>query len=132
MNMKKLPRAIIRINAFWVLIVIRCLRPLLTVRLIVVGFHRFGHLALEPELFLARTEEKRRQQGVLDLWSLGNSSNQTNRFLAQKWSERVHAAPSWVVDALVTVGDRFPRLACEKPKLSIHGPGMDLIGQVRT
>jgi putative glycosyltransferase (TIGR04372 family) len=128
--MKNLARVIIRLNAFWILVLIRCLRPLLTVRLIVVGFHRFGHLALEPELFLASVDGKRRPRGVLDLWSLGNSSNQTNHFLAQKWAERVNATPSWVVDALVNVGERFPRLACEKPKLSIHGPanGLDRTG----
>ena len=122
---KRAVRAAIFTVAVIVLVLLKAVRSVLEVRLIVVGFHRFGHLALEPELFLARANKKR-TKFQLDLWSLGNQSNQTNRFLAKKWARRVNAAPSWAVDALVRAGDRFPRLACERPHLSIHGPANGL------
>jgi len=122
---KRAVRAAIFTVAVIVLVLLKAVRSVLEVRLIVVGFHRFGHLALEPELFLARASKKC-TKFQLDLWSLGNQSNQTNRYLAKKWARRVNAAPSWAVDALVRAGDRFPRLACERPQLSIHGPANGL------
>ena len=122
---KRVARTVVRVVAVLFLVALRSVSRILTVRIIVVGFHRFGHLALEPEQFLARSESKQ-TRFQLDLWSLGNHSNQTNRYLANKWAGRVNAVPSWVVDALVRAGDRFPRLACDRPQLSIHGPANGL------
>lgn len=122
---KQAARATTFACAVFALLALRAVRPIFRVRLIVIGFHRFGHLALEPEQFLARVEE-RKARCQLDLWSLGNSSNQTNRYLAKKWAMRVNATPSWLIDALVRAGERFPRIACERPQMSIHGPANGL------
>jgi putative glycosyltransferase (TIGR04372 family) len=123
--LKRVARTVALAIAVLFLVVLRSVSRILRVRLIVVGFHRFGHLALEPEQFLARSQSKQ-TRFQLDLWSLGNHSNQTNRYLANKWASRVNAVPSWIVDALVRAGDRFPRLACDRPQLSIHGPANGL------
>ena len=123
--LKRVVRTGIFAIAVLILVILRPVSRILRVRLIVVGFHRFGHLALEPEQFLARSESQQTRFQI-DLWSLGNQSNQTNRYLANKWAGRVNAVPSWIVDALVRAGDRFPRLACDRPQLSIHGPANGL------
>ena len=98
--LKRVVRTGIFAIAVLILVILRPVSRILRVRLIVVGVHRFGHLALEPEQFLARLESQQ-TRFQFDLWSLGNQSNQTNRYLANKWARRVNAVPSWVVDALV-------------------------------
>lgn len=123
---KWIVRQIALIPAVVVLLVFRILRPIVDIRLVIVGFHRFGHLALEPEMYLSRhTEQVDRR--VIELWSVGKPSNQTNRFLASLWKRTVRCLPSWQVDSLVRGGDLVPALACSRPQLSIHGPdnGLD-------
>jgi len=108
------------------LVLLRVVRPLVLVRLCVVGFHRFGHLALEPELYLNQPVCDRRFPKRVTLWSIGKESNQTNRFLAKKWHEHLLVVPSWVIDALVRAGSIAPFLRAPQPTLSIHGPNNGL------
>ena len=51
-------KSIALIPALIMLIGLRLIRPLVEVRLMVVGFHKFGHLALEPELALLEIESQ--------------------------------------------------------------------------
>ena len=129
MKLKTIAKEILQISAVLVLLALRVIRPLVRVQLLVVGFHRFGHLALEPEVFLSQTETKiseaplgRRFPILIRLWSLGPTAAQSNRFLAKKWKEVLLIAPSWCVDSLLRAGERFPRLQLDAPKLSVHGP----------
>jgi putative glycosyltransferase (TIGR04372 family) len=103
------------------LLILKLLRPLLRVRVFVVGFHRFGHLALEPEVFLSHSTKDLNTR-TFDLWSLGKRDRQSNSYLAAKWAEVIRVCPSWLVGSLLRAGKQFPRLALENPKLSIHGP----------
>jgi putative glycosyltransferase (TIGR04372 family) len=93
--------------------------------LCVVGFHRYGHLALEPEIFLAEQEIMKAtntsQRRVISIWSLGPVAKQSNRFLASKWKEELLVFPSWLVGSLHSVGTIFPVLKLNEPKLSITG-----------
>ena len=104
-----------------VLLVFKLLSPIVRFRIFVSGSHRFGHLALEPEIYLSRLERGRSPR-VVDLWSLGKRSFQSNKYLASKWTEVIHVLPSWFIGSLLRAGERFPLLALENPKLSIHGP----------
>ena len=54
--MKKIAKIFLQIPALLVLIVLRILRPVVKVELCIVAFHRFGHLALEPEIYLGELE----------------------------------------------------------------------------
>ena len=97
------------------------------VRLCIVAFHRFGHLALEPEIFLGE-QELRVKSGVtkrfpvqIHWWSFGPQRLQANKFLVFKWREAVCALPSWWIDALHTVGRVVPFLQLEEPRMSIRG-----------
>ena len=97
------------------------------VHLCIVAFHRFGHLALEPEIFLGE-QELRVKSGVAKLfpvqvhwWSFGPQRLQANKYLVFKWSEVVCMSPSWWIDALHTVGHLVPFLKLEEPKMSIRG-----------
>ena len=110
----------LEVFAFLCLVVLKLLQPLVRFRLLVVGFHRFGHLALEPEVYLSRPKTIDRR--VIDLWSLGKAGNRANEYLASQWSSVVNTQPSWLVGALQRAGRRLPPLALENPKLSIHGP----------
>jgi len=113
--------------ALLVLICLLLVRPLVRVRLCIVAFHRFGHLALEPEIFLGE-QELRVKSGVtkrfpvqIHWWSFGPQRLQANKFLVSKWREAVCALPSWWIDALHTVGRVVPFLQLEEPRMSIRG-----------
>lgn len=99
------------------------------VHLLVVAFHRFGHLALEPEVFLslndiktAKKHDGHRFPKRIQLWSLGPQKSQSNQFLAKKWKEVLLTPPSWCVDSLLHAGEKLPVLRLDTPKLSVHGP----------
>ena len=101
--------------AFLCLVVLKFLQPLVRFRLLVVGFHRFGHLALEPEVYLSQL--KTSDTRVIDLWSLGKTGNRANEYLALQWSSVVNTQPSWFVGALQRVGETFHFFALENPML---------------
>lgn len=129
MTIRKFAKGVLAIPAALVLLVLRLLRPLVRIQLLVVGFHRFGHLALEPEIFLSLADARsshapigRRFPRTIQLWSFGPSNLQANRFLVKKWSELLTVPPSWIVDSLQQTGDKVPWLRLDSPKLSVHGP----------
>ena len=94
-----------------------------------MAFHRFGHLALEPEQLLSNREIEAKSKTtknpfplVIDIWSLGPRQLQANRYLVKKWKMRILTMPSWVVNALFQAGAKISVLQLETPKLSIYGP----------
>jgi putative glycosyltransferase (TIGR04372 family) len=93
----------------------------------IIGFHKFGHLALEPDLALLKIDDEKKKKAhrlPLDcyLWSLGPKHLRANRVLAELWGQRIRVIPSWLIDGFVRVGRIFPALELEVPKPSIHGP----------
>jgi len=126
-SIKQLTKAMLLLPAAIILVFLRLLRPVLKIELMIVAFHRFGHLALEPEAMLCRTERDAKNSphvkafpNTIRLWSLGPRRLQANRFLAEKWSEVITSPPSWAIDALVKAGERFPNIKLASPKLSIQ------------
>ncbi|MFZ9868053.1 MAG: TIGR04372 family glycosyltransferase, partial [Ilumatobacteraceae bacterium] len=107
-----------------ILVCLWCLRPFIRFRILIVGVHRFGHLALEPEMWLANQviSPGIGRRRVIDLWSLGSRQSRSNRELADLWKLRLRPLPSWCIGALVRAGGWVPSLALERPTLSIHGP----------
>lgn len=129
MTPKRIVRGLLLIPTTLVLLVMRMVRPLVEFQLMIVAFHRFGHLALEPEVFLSRlsaedseASPRRRRPIVVRLWSLGPTKAQSNQFLAKMWKEVLFVPSSWCIDALLRAGDKFPFLQLLTPKLSVHGP----------
>lgn len=125
--MKAISKLLVRAVALIVLICLFLVRPIVRIRLCIVAFHRFGHLALEPEIFLGE-QEVHRGSGVskrfpvqVQWWSFGPQRLQANKYLVSKWSEAVCVLPSWWIDALHTVGQLIPFLQLEEPKMSIRG-----------
>jgi len=124
---KQIAKFVLQLFAFLVLIILRILRPLIKIELCIVAFHRYGHLALEPEIFLGERELLARESGQRRLpirvqwWSFGPTRLQTNRYLATKWKKVVCALPSWWIDALHTVGESMQFLRLDEPKMSIRG-----------
>jgi putative glycosyltransferase (TIGR04372 family) len=119
------------VPAFATLAGLRLIRSLVEVRLMVVGFHKFGHLALEPELALLEIEEELLRRGkkfpqIVTWWSFGPRKLRANPFLVEKWKEVLKARPSWWLDALIRVGRQFPFLALPVPTLSIQRPMQQL------
>ena len=125
--MKAITKLLVRAVALLVLILLFIARPLVRVRLCIVAFHRFGHLALEPEIFLGEQEllnrnaPNRRFPIQVDWWSFGPQRLQANKYLVFKWSEVVCMPRSWWIDALHKVGNLVPFLKLEEPKMSIRG-----------
>jgi len=132
--LKRLVKALLFGSSFLVLLVLKLIQPIIKFQLCVVGFHRYGHLALEPEIFLAEQEVMKTtntsRRRVISIWSLGPVAKQSNSFLASKWKEALLVLPSWFVSSLQRVGFVFPFLKLEEPKLSITGSlnGLDKTG----
>ena len=107
------------------LAVLKCCQPFVRFQLCVVGFHRYGHLALEPEIFLAEQEiikeTSTSRRRVINIWSFGPVAKQSNRYLASKWRQELLVFPSWLVSSLHSVGSFFPILKLSEPKLSVTG-----------
>ena len=107
------------------LAVLKCCQPFVRFQLCVVGFHRYGHLALEPEIFLAEQEiikeTSTSRRRVINVWSLGPVAKQSNRYLASKWKQELLVFPSWLISSLHSVGSFFPILKLSEPKLSVAG-----------
>ena len=125
--MKKIAKIFMQLPALLVLIVLWILRPVLKVELCIVAFHRFGHLALEPEIYLgelkirAAQRDRRRFPITVQWWSLGPKKLQANRYLATKWKQAIRVLPSWWIDALHSVGTKMSVLRLAEPHMSIRG-----------
>ncbi len=127
---KRFLKAVIFGLSLLVLLALKLLRPLVRVRLMIIGFHKFGHLALEPDLALLKiAAEKKAKSGRFPmdcyLWSLGPKRLRSNQVLANLWKQRIRVVPSWLIDGFFNVGKMFRSLALEIPKHSIHGPAND-------
>jgi len=122
--LRVIARRLIAFAAVPLLLIAWCARPLVRFRLCVVGAHRFGHLALEPEMWLLNRALKPRTNAPyeVDIWSLGSRRVQSNQYLVQLWAQRLRRPPSWFVGALVRAGEMLPALALEQAEMSIHGP----------
>ena len=125
--MKKIAKIFLQLPALLALIVLRILRPLVKIELCIVAFHRFGHLALEPEIYLGELEIRAAQRDgrrfpiTVQWWSLGPKNKQANRYLATKWRQVIRVLPSWWIDALHSVGTKISVLRLAEPHMSIRG-----------
>ena len=121
----QLVKALLFAISFLVLLVMKLIKPFVRFQLCVVGFHRYGHLALEPEIFLAEQEITKAAntspRRVISIWSIGPVAKQSNTFLAKKWKEELLVLPSWFVGSLQRAGVFFPFLKLDEQKLSITG-----------
>ena len=129
MNPRRVAKSLLLVLATLILVVLKLISPVVKFRLCVMAFHRFGHLALEPEQMLSNREIDSASRSthnpfpfVIDIWSLGPKRLQANRYLAKKWKLRIATMPSWIVNALFQAGTKFPALQLDTPKLSIYGP----------
>ena len=129
MNLRQVAKSLLLVPATATLVVLKLISPVVRFRLCVMAFHRFGHLALEPEQMLSNREIDSASRTtrnpfpfVIDIWSLGPKRLQANRYLAKKWKLRISTMPSWIVNALFQAGTKIPALQLEVPKLSIYGP----------
>jgi len=123
--LRRLVKSLIWVFSLVILVVLKCCQPFVRFQLCVVGFHRYGHLALEPEIFLAEHEILKAtgalRRRVVHVWSLGPKAKQSNRYLASKWKQELLVFPSWLVSSLHSVGSCFPFLKLKEPKLSVTG-----------
>ena len=127
----------IQVFAFFALIILWPFRRLVQIELCIVAVHRFGHLGLEPEIFLGEQEllavsdRLKRLPLKIQLWSFGPKRRQANRYLVHKWSDILNVAPSWWIDALHKVGLRFRLLRLTEPVMSIRG-NLNALDQTET
>ena len=129
--LRSIAKTITLVPALITLIGLRLIRPLVEVRLMVVAFHKYGHLALEPELALLEIETELARRGrkfprIITWWSFGPKKLRANPYLVDKWKEVLRAQPSWWLDALIRVGRKVPLLALPLPVLSIQRPMQQL------
>lgn len=94
------------------LAVLRCVRPLIRVRLFVCNSVFLGHIALEPDTYLSepRTLIQKRTH---DVWTFGSRATQANPVLTGLWQDNVTIWPSWIVDRLIRAGEIVPSLGLQ-------------------
>ena len=125
--MRWMIKPLIQTVALFTLIGLKILSPIIRVELCIVAFHRYGHLALEPEIFLGekeirdRTIKSKRFPIRIQWWSFGPKRLQANHFLVSKWREVLCALPSWWVNALHIAGKAVRFLQLDEPKMSVRG-----------
>jgi len=125
--MRWIIKPFIQTVALFTLIGLKILSPIIRVELCIVAFHRYGHLALEPEIFLGekeirdRTVKSKRFPIRIRWWSFGPKRLQANHFLVSKWREVLCALPSWWVNALYSAGKAVRFLQLDEPKMSVRG-----------
>ncbi len=125
--MRWIIKPFIQVVGLLTLIGLKILGPIIRVELCIVAFHRYGHLALEPEIFLGekeirdRTVKSKRFPIRIQWWSFGPKRFQANHFLVSKWREVLCALPSWWVNALHTAGKAVRFLQLDEPKMSVRG-----------
>ena len=125
--MRWILKPFIQMVALFTLIGLKILSPIIRVELCIVAFHRYGHLALEPEIFLGekeirdRTVKSKRFPIQIQWWSFGPKRLQANHFLVSKWREVLCTFPSWWVNALHTAGKAVRFLQLDEPKMSVRG-----------
>lgn len=123
--LRRLVKLLMWLFALAILVVLKCCQPIVRFQLCVVGFHRYGHLALEPEIFLAEQEINKTtgalSRHAINVWSFGPVAKQSNSYLASKWKQELLVFPSWLVSSLHSVGSLLPILKLSEPKLSVTG-----------
>ena len=125
--LKSIVKRFVFLFSIFILIVLRLAKPFVRVKLMIVGFHKFGHLALEPDLALLKIKVENETQKTrlpinIYFWGLGPRKLRSNQVLGAMWSRQILVMPSWLIGGLVKAGETFKKLALEIPKLSIHGP----------
>ena len=112
---------------FSILLWLKLLKPLLQIQLVPIGAHKYGHLALEPDLMLMRLEDMKKQKLrrlpiQIRIWTLGPKRRRANLVLANLWKQQLFVVPSWLVNGLVQVGDKYKELSLEIIPTSIYAP----------
>ena len=130
--LRSIVKAVALVPALVTLVALRVVRHWIDVRLMVVGFHKFGHLALEPELALLEIEAEEtlregRNPKIITWWSFGPKRLRANYYLVDKWKQVLRTKPSWWINALVRIGVMFPFLELQAPMLSIQRPMQQLL-----
>ena len=121
-QLKKILKQIVSVLSILLLLIIKLIQPIVKFRLCIVGFHRYGHLALEPEVFLAEQKQSRRSSWRnIEIWSFGPRHKQANTYLAKMWKKEVFSLPSWLVSGLHNAGISAPFLKLPEAKLTIRG-----------
>jgi putative glycosyltransferase (TIGR04372 family) len=125
--LKKCVKMVILIFSIVLLLLLRVLKPILRVGIVVVGSHKYGHLALEPDLMLLKLDEERQNRTRkipvrISIWSLGPKRFRANKVLANLWKPRLIVFPSWLVSSLLNGGERFSSLSLERRDTSIYWP----------
>ena len=135
---KKISKSCVLAVSIVLLLILKVVSPLVKCQLCVVGFHRYGHLVLEPEVFLAerrlKLRSEKRSQRIFNIWSFGPKKKQANTYLAKKWKQEVFALPSWLVSGLHSAGMFVDFLKLSEAKLSIRGQlnALDSSGPILT
>ena len=102
-TLKLIIKRFVFVFSILVLAVLHLVKPLVRVRLMIVGFHKFGHLALEPDLALLKIRAENATQKTrlpinIYFWGLGPRKLRSNQVLAAMWSKQILVIPSWLID----------------------------------
>jgi len=125
--LKRCAKKMVFIFSIVLLLLLRILKPILRVGIVVVGSHKYGHLALEPDFMLLKLDEERgnRTKKIpirISIWSFGPKRFRANNVLANLWKRRLFVVPSWLVSSLINGGERFSSLSLERRTTSIYWP----------
>ena len=115
------------IPAILFLVVMRLVNPFVIVRITPINASRFGHLALDPEIFLAERKSGigRHTQRVFDIWYLWHLPLPvSNRFLVHMWKREIRIWPTWLMQPVDTLNRFIPGGRDHEPFYRKNLPGL--------
>ncbi len=115
------------IPGLFAVLILRAIRPFVVIRITPINASRFGHLALDPEMFLAeRTlDVNSRKNRCFDIWYLWHRPFPvSNQYLVNLWKKNLRVWPSSIVGPADALNRLLPGGAAHQPPYRKNIPGV--------
>lgn len=100
-------------------LIIRAIRPFVVIRITPINASRFGHLALDPEMFLAERElgDEEKKRAYFDIWYLWHRPfPMSNQYLVDLWKDSLRIWPASLVQPIETLNRLLPGGTAHQPQ----------------
>ncbi len=97
--------------ALFGVLVIRCIRPFLRIRISPINATRIGHLILDTEMMLTEDKflERKRARPTVDLWYVWKGRlGVSNKFVLDVWKRQLHVLPSFLLEPVDSLNRLLP------------------------
>lgn len=93
------------------MLIIRCLRPILRIRISPINATRIGHLILDVEMMLTEDEflKRKDERPTIDLWYVWQGRlGVSNQFVLDTWKRQLHVLPYFLLEPVDSLNRLLP------------------------